>query len=229
MSNARTLALDGVWRNNPALVQLLGLCPLLAVSQTLVTSLTLGLITLAVLVGANTLISLLKRTLVDTVRLPLQILVIATMVSAADLLMQTYFFELYQRIGLFIALIVTNCTILGRAELFARRNPVMASMADGFWMGLGFLWAITLLGGVREVIGRGTLFDGMAQLLGPSGDAWRIEVHQSPILIMMLAPGAFLALGCLIALKNCLDGYYESRKTDRLFEHPAPRESNPNH
>ena len=111
MSNARTLALDGVWRNNPALVQLLGLCPLLAVSQTLVTSLTLGLITLAVLVGANTLISLLKRTLVDTVRLPLQILVIATMVSAADLLMQTYFFELYQRIGLFIALIVTNCTI----------------------------------------------------------------------------------------------------------------------
>ena len=205
MSNARTLALDGVWRNNPALVQLLGLCPLLAVSQTLVTSLTLGLITLAVLVGANTLISLLKRTLVDTVRLPLQILVIATMVSAADLLMQTYFFELYQRIGLFIALIVTNCTILGRAELFARRNPVMASMADGFWMGLGFLWAITLLGGVREVIGRGTLFDGMAQLLGPSGDAWRIEVHQSPILIMMLAPGAFLALGCLIALKNCLD------------------------
>ena len=147
MSNARTLALDGVWRNNPALVQLLGLCPLLAVSQTLVTSLTLGLITLAVLVGANTLISLLKRTLVDTVRLPLQILVIATMVSAADLLMQTYFFELYQRIGLFIALIVTNCTILGRAELFARRNPIMASMADGFWMGLGFLWAITLLGG----------------------------------------------------------------------------------
>lgn len=229
MSNARTLALDGVWRNNPALVQLLGLCPLLAVSQTLVTSLTLGLITLAVLVGANTLISLLKRTLVDTVRLPLQILVIATMVSAADLLMQTYFFELYQRIGLFIALIVTNCTILGRAELFARRNPVMASMADGFWMGLGFLWAITLLGGVREVIGRGTLFDGMAQLLGPSGDAWRIEVHESPILIMMLAPGAFLALGCLIALKNCLDEYYESRKTDRLLEHPTPRESNPNH
>ena len=229
MSNARKLALDGVWRNNPALVQLLGLCPLLAVSQTLVTSLTLGLITLAVLVGANTLISLLKRTLVDTVRLPLQILVIATMVSAADLLMQTYFFELYQRIGLFIALIVTNCTILGRAELFARRNPVMASMADGFWMGLGFLWAITLLGGLREVIGRGTLFDGMAQLLGPSGDAWRIEVHESPILIMMLAPGAFLALGCLIALKNCLDEYYESRKTDRLLEHPAPRESNPNH
>jgi len=229
MSNARTLALDGVWRNNPALVQLLGLCPLLAVSQTLVTSLTLGLITLAVLVGANTLISLLKRTLVDTVRLPLQILVIATMVSAADLLMQTYFFELYQRIGLFIALIVTNCTILGRAELFARRNPIMASMADGFWMGVGFLWAITLLGGVREVIGRGTLFDGMAQLLGPSGDAWRIEVHQSPILIMMLAPGAFLALGCLIALKNCLDEYYESRKTNRLLEHPTPRESNPNH
>jgi electron transport complex protein RnfE len=92
MSNARKLALDGVWRNNPALVQLLGLCPLLAVSQTLVTSLTLGLITLAVLVGANTLISLLKRTLVEDVRLPLQILVIATMVSAADLLMQTYFF-----------------------------------------------------------------------------------------------------------------------------------------
>ena len=160
MGNARTLALDGVWRNNPALVQLLGLCPLLAVSQTLVTSLTLGLITLAVLVGANTLISLLKRTLVDTVRLPLQILVIATMVSAADLLMQTYFFELYQRIGLFIALIVTNCTILGRAELFARRNPVMASMADGFWMGLGFLWAITLLGGVREVIGRALYLTG---------------------------------------------------------------------
>ena len=229
MNPSNSLAMEGLWRNNPALVQLLGLCPLLAVSQTLVTSLTLGVITLLVLIAANTLISLLKRTLIEDIRLPLQILVIATMVSAADLLMQTYFFELHQRIGLFIALIVTNCTILGRAELFARRNPIGASMADGFWMGLGFLWAITLLGGLREVIGRGTLFDGMEQLLGPAGLAWRVEVHQSPILIMMLAPGAFLALGCLIALKNCVDGYYESRKTDRLFEHPTPRESNTHH
>ena len=212
---------DGLWRNNPALVQLLGLCPLLAVSQQLVPALALGLVTLIVLTISNLSISLFRRFLISDIRLPLQILVIATLVSAADLLLQAFFFELHQRIGLFVALIVTNCTILGRAELFARRNAIAASIADGFWMGLGFFWVITLLGGIREIIGRGTLFDGFELILGPSAQSWVIEFSSSPIIIAGMAPGAFLALGCLIAGKNWLDQRHESNKKNRLSQQTA--------
>ena len=212
---------DGLWRNNPALVQLLGLCPLLAVSQQLVTALALGLVTLIVLTISNLAISLFRRFLISDIRLPLQILVIATLVSAADLLLQAFFFELHQRIGLFVALIVTNCTILGRAELFARRNAIAASIADGFWMGLGFFWVITLLGGIREIIGRGTLFGGFELILGPSAQSWVIGFSSAPIIIAGMAPGAFLALGCLIAGKNWLDQRHESNKKNRLSQQTA--------
>ena len=221
MTDATHHLQDGLWRNNPALVQLLGLCPLLAVSQQLVTALALGLVTLIVLTTSNLLISLFRRFLISDIRLPLQILVIATLVSTADLLLQAFFFELHQRIGLFVALIVTNCTILGRAELFARRNAVTASIADGFWMGFGFLWVITLLGGIREIIGRGTLFGGFDLILGPSAQSWVIEFSSTPIIIAGMAPGAFLALGCMIACKNWLDQRYESSKKDRVSQHPA--------
>ena len=216
---------QGLWKDNPALVQLLGLCPLLAVSQTLVTGLTLGVITLGVLVASNAVISLIRRWLVEEIRLPMQILVIATIVTLADLTMQAMFFDMHQRVGLFIALIVTNCTILARAELFARRNRWWHAVADGFWMGLGFLWVIALLSGIREILGRGTLFDGLTLILGPEAEAFQMVIHTSPLLLVALAPGAFITLGCLVALKNLMDIAYESRQTRRLSHPAAQRKS----
>jgi len=216
---------QGLWKDNPALVQLLGLCPLLAVSQTLVTGLTLGVITLGVLVASNAVISLIRRWLVEDIRLPMQILVIATMVTLAELTMQAMFFDMHQRVGLFIALIVTNCTILARAELFARRNRWWHAVADGFWMGLGFLWVIALLSGIREILGRGTLFDGLTLILGPEAEAFQMVIHTSPLLLVALAPGAFITLGCLVALKNLMDIAYESRQTRRLSHPAAQRKS----
>ena len=134
MTSYQEIALDGIWRNNPALVQMLGLCPLLAVSSHLVTALGLGIITLLVLLSSNILISLIRTHLHEQVRLPIQILIIASSVTLADLYLQAYFYELHQRIGLFVALIVTNCTILGRAELLASRSPVKYALLDGIMM-----------------------------------------------------------------------------------------------
>jgi len=225
MNSLTNQANQGLWKDNPALVQLLGLCPLLAVSQTLVTGLTLGVVTLGVLVASNAVISLIRRWLVEDIRLPMQILVIATMVTLADLTMQAMFFDMHQRVGLFIALIVTNCTILARAELFARRNRWWHAVADGFWMGLGFLWVIALLSGIREILGRGTLFDGLTLILGPEAEAFQMVIHTSPLLLVALAPGAFITLGCLVALKNLMDIAYESRQTRRLSHPAAQRKS----
>ena len=200
----KELAIEGLWRNNPALVQLLGLCPLLAVSNTFVNSLGLGIATLVVLTFSNVVISLLRGLLDDSTRLPAQILVIATFVTLAEIILQAYFFDLYQRIGLFVALIVTNCSLLGRAETFARRNPVRFAFVDGFMMGLGFLAAILLMGSLRELLGQGTLFANMQSLFGPAAKGWTIHVADGGFLLMLLPPGAFLTLGCIIALKNAV-------------------------
>ncbi len=202
--NARTLAKDGLWQNNPALVQLLGLCPLLAVSGSFATSLGLGVVTLFVLTASNVVISLIRRWLDDETRLPVQILVIATFVTLADLVLQHSYFELHQRIGLFVALIVTNCTLLGRAEAFASRHPVGSAAIDGFMMGLGFLGVLLLMGAVRELIGQGTLFAQMDVLTGLPN--MTIRVADGGFLLLVLPPGAFLTLGCLIAFKNWIDG-----------------------
>ena len=199
-----SLVTDGLWRNNPSLVQMLGLCPLLAVSGSLVTSLGLGITTLLVLTASNVVISLLRNVTARETRLPSQILVIAVFVTAADIILQAWFFELHQRIGLFIALIVTNCTLLGRAEVYASRNPVLVSAVDGFMMGMGFLWVLLAMGAVREILGHGTLFHNMHLLLGPIAENSTIEIADSGFLLMVLPPGAFLALGCLIALKNLI-------------------------
>ncbi len=193
---------EGLWHNNPSLVQMLGLCPLLAVSGSLVTSLGLGITTLLVLTASNVVISLLRNVTARETRLPSQILVIAVFVTAADIILQAWFFELHQRIGLFIALIVTNCTLLGRAEVYASRNPVLVSAVDGFMMGMGFLWVLLAMGAVREILGHGTLFHNMHLLLGPMAENSTIEIADSGFLLMVLPPGAFLTLGCLIALKN---------------------------
>ncbi|MEM7363163.1 MAG: electron transport complex subunit RsxE [Pseudomonadota bacterium] len=198
------LALDGLVRNNPATIQLLGLCPLLAVSTTFATSLALGLTTLVVLTVSSALVSLLRSWIVPVIRLPAQILIIASAVTCADLILQAWAFELHSRIGLFIALIVTNCTILARAEAFARRHGVVTATVDGIAMGSGFLVAILVLGSVREVLGHGTLGANL-HLLWPGLTETGLQVADGGLLIILLPPGAFLVFGCLLALSNTLN------------------------
>ena len=206
------LSRNGLWTNNPALVQLLGLCPLLAVSNSIATSLGLGITTLAVLTLSNLSISLVRGWLVDATRLPVQIMIIATFVTLADMALQYWFFDLHQRIGLFVALIVTNCTLLGRAEAYASRHPVMGSVVDGFMMGLGFLLVLLLMGAIRELIGQGTLFANLHLLLGLP--PFTLRVADSGLLLLVLPPGAFLTLGCLIAAKNFIEQGPLANKAD---------------
>ncbi len=163
----RKITLDGLWNNNPATVQILGLCPLLAVTGTVVNALGLGLATLVVLMGSNGAVSLIRGYVTDAVRLPAFVMIIAALVTVIEMLMRAFTFELYEILGIFIPLIVTNCTVLGRADAFASKNPVLPSLLDGFMMGAGFLVILVILGGMRELIGQGTLFDNMQLLLRP--------------------------------------------------------------
>ena len=206
MSQWRQLAREGLWSNNPALVQLLGLCPLLAVSATVVNALGLALATLLVLVGASTTISLIRHQVPSAVRLPAFVMVIAAFVTCAELLMAAFAYSLYQILGIFIPLIVTNCAILGRADAFASRQPVLPAAVDGLMMGLGFGAVLVLMGAIRELVGQGTLFSDMALLFGPVAAHWQITlVADYQFLFFILPPGAFFVAGLLIALKNVLD------------------------
>lgn len=209
MSNdLQTLAWNGLWKNNPALVQLLGLCPLLAVSGTVINALGLGLATLFVLVGSNLSVSLIRNHVADHLRLPAFVLIIAAFTTCVELLMQAFAYSLYQVLGLFIPLIVTNCAILGRADGFARKNKPWPAVVDGFMMGIGFLIVLVALGAVREVLGLGSLLDGAHLLFGEVARDWRIQVLPEAypgVLIAILPPGAFILLGFLIAGKQALD------------------------
>jgi electron transport complex protein RnfE len=206
MSQWRQLAREGLWSNNPALVQLLGLCPLLAVSATVVNALGLALATLLVLVGASTTISLIRHQVPSAVRLPAFVMVIAAFVTCAELLMAAFAYSLYQILGIFIPLIVTNCAILGRADAFASRQPVLPAAVDGLMMGLGFGAVLVLMSAIRELVGQGTLFSDMSLLLGPVAAHWQITlVADYQFLFFILPPGAFFVAGLLIALKNVLD------------------------
>jgi len=208
MNNPTTeLAKQGLWENNPAIVQLLGLCPLLAVSNSFVNALGLGLATMLVLLGSNVVVSLIRKRVNDAIRLPVFVMVIASFTTAVELLMQAFTYELYQILGIFIPLIVTNCAILGRADAYASKQPVHYAAIDALMMGLGFLWVLLVLGSIRELLGAGTLFDSMDLLLGPnySDVTIRLSDNFKPALVAQLPPGAFLITGCLIALKNFID------------------------
>ncbi|MFB9867839.1 electron transport complex subunit E [Vreelandella sulfidaeris] len=206
LSPWRQLARDGLWSNNPALVQLLGLCPLLAVSVSVVNALGLAVATLLVMVGASTTISLIRHQVPSAVRLPAFVMVIAAFVTCAELLMAAYAYPLYQVLGIFIPLIVTNCAILGRADAFASRQPVLPAAIDGLMMGLGFGAVLIVLGALRELLGQGTLFSDMALLFGPSAANWQLTVgNDYQFLFFLLPPGAFFVAGMLIALKNAID------------------------
>lgn len=212
MSNPATpdtgqLLINGLWHNNPALMQLLGLCPLLAVSNTLINGLGLGLATLFVLTVANVIVSSLRSLLAPETRIVVFVLVIASAVTVIELLMGAFWHELYQVLGLFIPLIVTNCMIIGRAEAFASRQPVTASLIDGLAMGCGFLLVLCLLGGLRELVGHGTLLRDAHLLFGESAKTWTLHTYYTGqgLLIALLPPGAFIMLGLMLAGKNLVD------------------------
>lgn len=215
--NYKDITIQGLWKKNAALVQLLGLCPLLAVSNSVVNALGLGLATILVLVGSNLSVSLLRHQISDAVRLPAFVMIIASFTTSAELLMQAFTFELYQALGIFIPLIVTNCTILGRADAFASRNAVLPSILDGFMMGLGFTLVLVVLGALREALGTGKLFANMDLLLPFAGD-WTLTLvaDYRNFLLAILPPGAFIFMGFLIALKNVLDKHLENLAQAKL-------------
>lgn len=217
MSEHKALIKNGMWKNNPALVQLLGLCPLLAVSSTITNALGLGVATLSVLVCSNITVSLVRDYVPKDVRIPVFVMIIAALVTCVQLLMNAYAYGLYLSLGIFIPLIVTNCIIIGRAEAYASKNRVLPSAQDGFWMGMGMTSVLVLLGTLREIIGNGTLFDGADLLLGEWAKVLRIEVFHfdSSFLLALLPPGAFIGVGFLIALKNVLDKQLEARQPQK--------------
>ncbi len=194
----------GLWSSNPALVQLLGLCPLLAITTTVVNGLALGLATTLVLILTNAVISLLRGLLVPAVRIPLFVLIIASLVTLIDLLTSAYLPDLHRVLGLFIPLIVTNCAILAQAETVASRQGVGVSAVSGCAAGLGFTGVLAALGAIREVLGQGTLFAGLDLLFGPGAQGLRIDLPFHGMLAAVLPPGAFFGLALLLALKNLL-------------------------
>ena len=209
------IAGNGLWKNNPALVQLLGLCPLLAVTASVVNALGLAVATLFVLVISNLCVSLIRNVVTDSIRLPAFVLIIAAAVTGTELLMQAYAYELYQILGIFLPLITTNCVILGRADAFAAKNRVLPAVADGVMMGLGFGLVLVVLGAIRELLGTGTLFANMDLLLGPAAQSWTLVVAQDypGLLLAILPPGAFIITGLLIAGKNVIDARIERANT----------------
>ncbi|WP_295880653.1 electron transport complex subunit E [uncultured Thiohalocapsa sp.] len=198
---------DGLWSNNQALVAMLGLCPLLATTTTATNGLGMGLATTTVLVLSNATISLIRNLVRPEVRLPVFVLVIASFVTAVELTMQAAFYELYLVLGLFIPLIVTNCAIIGRAEAYASKARLDKAVVDGLAMGIGFSLVLMVLGGIRELLGQGTLFYQAHLLLGEGARDFGLELGDGfqGALLAILPPGAFIGLGFLIALKNVID------------------------
>lgn len=203
----KTLFTQGIWSNNGALVQLLGLCPLLAVSNNVTNALGLGIATLFVLVTSNTVVSLFRKFTPHDIRIPIYVMVIATSVTVIQLLMNAFAYPVYQSLGIFIPLIVTNCIVIGRAEAFASKNSVAQSAFDGLAMGLGMLLSLVVLGALRELLGNGTLFDGLDLLLGDWAKSAKMDVLHldSGLLLAILPPGAFIGLGLILAVKNRID------------------------
>lgn len=220
MSTSTDIVRNGLWSNNPGLVQLLGLCPLLAVSNSVVNALGLGLATLLVLTASNIAISAIRHVVRDEIRIPVFVLVIAAFVTTVELAMNAWLHELYTILGIFIPLIVTNCAIIGRAEAFASRNTVVHAALDGFMMGAGFMLALVALGAMRELLGAGTLLADADLLFGPVATHWTLTIIPDfrGFLLAILPPGAFIGLALLIAAKN---GWERRRARPATRRQPA--------
>lgn len=210
----RQIFSDGLWNNNVAMAQMLGLCPLLAVTTSATNGLGMGLASMAVLVLTNILISSVRSVITPQIRIPVLIVIIASVVTLVEMAINAWLHPLFKVLGLFLALIVTNCAIFGRAESFAIKQNVLYSAADAFAMGLGFTWVLVVVGGVREIIGTGTLFANASLLLG-SSFSWLEQTvipDYSGVLLSVLPPGAFIALGLLISVKRLIDRSFASAK-----------------
>ena len=217
----RQITHNGLWKNNPALVQLLGLCPLLAVTASVVNATGLAAATLFVLVTSNLCVSLIRNVVTESIRLPAFVLIIAAAVTGTELLMQAYAYELYQILGIFLPLITTNCVILGRADAFAAKNPIAPALVDGLMMGMGFGLVLVVLGAIRELLGTGAVFANMDLLFGPMAANWTLVVAEdyTGLLLAILPPGAFIITGLLIAAKNVIDTRIEdARRAETTVE-----------
>jgi electron transport complex protein RnfE len=207
MNEYLEIAKNGLWKQNTGVVQLLGMCPLLAVSSSVVNGVSLGLATLLVMSLSNLAVSLIRNLVPSEIRIPVFILIIASLVTIIQLVMKAYLHSLYLVLGIFVPLIVTNCIVLARTEAFASKQKTLPSIFDGFMMGMGLTLVLALLGGMRELFGKGTLFSGIDLVFGDSAKSFIITVfpHYHGFLLAILPPGAFIGLGLLIALKNRLD------------------------
>lgn len=214
---------QGLWTQNPVLVQLLGLCPLLAVSTTLVNGLALGLASLLVLLISNAGVSLLRGQLSPALRIPSHVLLIASSVTVVERLMHAWTPELYALLGIFIPIITTNCLILARAEACAQRSPLPQALADALAMGGGFAAVLAVLGALRDLLARGTLLAGAELLFGPIASGWTLRVHDGGLLLAALPPGAFIALGLLLAARNQLMVLRARRKPSSILQPDTPR------
>lgn len=219
MPTYRHIARQGLWDNNVVFGQMLSLCPAMAVTTSATNGLGMGLATLVVVTFSNLLVSLLRRSITPEVRIPAYVLIIATLVTMVDMALNAWVHELYKVLGLFIPLIVVNCLILGRAESFASKESVLPAITDGLAMGIGFTWALVLIGGIREILGAGTLFANASGLLGPAFKFLEITVlpNYQGMLVAILPPGGFLVTGLLLAGKRVLD---ERRQKAQAI--PAP-------
>lgn len=223
MASYREIVVNSLWKNNPGLVQLLGLCPLLGVSNSVVNALGMGLATALVLACSNAAVSLIRNAVTDAVRLPAFVMIIAALTTCTELLMQAFTYELYQILGIFIPLITTNCIILGRAEAFAAKNKVSHAAFDGLMMGIGFGLVMVVIGAVRELLGTGALFANMQLLFGPIAANWQLTLFSDykGFLLAILPPGAFLVLGLLVAGKNRIDEHLAAKAKAQEPDAPA--------
>ena len=203
----RDIFYNGLWKQNTGIVQLLGLCPLLAISSSVVNALSLGLATTLVMALSGSAVAAIREFISNEARIPIYVLLIAVLVTVVQLLMNAYLYALYMVLGIFIPLIVTNCIILARAESFASKNGVLASTLDGIAMGLGLTAVLVVLGGIREIFGHGTLLSGIDLVFGEAAKPWIITVvpDYHGFLLAVLPPGAFITLGLLIAMRNWLN------------------------
>ena len=218
---------EGLWLNNPGTVQLLGLCPLLAVTTTVINGLGLGLATTLTLVASNVIVSLIRKLVRPEIRIPVFVLIIASIVTVIELAMNAWLHELYLILGIFIPLIVTNCAIIGRAESFASRHTVDRALLDGLAMGIGFTLVLVILGGMRELIGQGTLLAQAHLMFGEFGNQLEMILLKDyrGFLLAILPPGAFLGLGFLIAGINIINARREKRAAIRSAPAAQPAQA----
>ncbi len=213
----REISTNGLWKQNPVLIQLLGLCPTLAVTTTALNGISLGLATILVMMIANGAVALLRPLIPHEVRIPLFILIIASLVTVVDLLMNAYLHALYEVLGIFVPLIVTNCIVLARVEAFAAKHPVTLSLWDGLMMGLGLVWVLGLIGAIRELVGQGTLFAGIEWLV-PGWSALTLSESGRGLLLAILPPGAFIVLGFLVAAHQAITAWQRERMRKKQLQ-----------